>query len=80
MADRVYWWNLAAHGFGLVDDRDSAGWRPRPGYHMFKEMVEMFRKSRFMARTASDDGWTYHLTRGEEKIEVYTPRPDPPAG
>jgi hypothetical protein len=80
MADRVYWWNLAAHGFGLVDDRDSAGWRPRPGYHMFKEMVEMFRKSRFMDRTASDDGWTYHLTRGEEKIEVYTPRPDPPAG
>jgi len=28
--ERVWWWNLASRGFGLVDDRD--GWRRRPGW------------------------------------------------
>ncbi|HUG12868.1 MAG TPA: lipopolysaccharide kinase InaA family protein, partial [Opitutaceae bacterium] len=29
--ERVWWWNLASRGFGLVDDRD--GWRKRPAWH-----------------------------------------------
>jgi hypothetical protein len=29
--ERVWWWNLASRGFGLVDDRD--GWRRRSGWH-----------------------------------------------
>lgn len=29
--ERVWWWNLAARGFGLVDDRD--GWRKRPAWY-----------------------------------------------
>ncbi len=32
MVDRVYWWRLVAHGFGLVDDIDPRHWRPRPAY------------------------------------------------
>lgn len=74
MADRVYWWNLAAHGFGLVDDRDPAGWRPRPGYHAFQEMVEAFRGSTFLRREAVGEEWTYHFTRGEETLSIATPR------
>jgi hypothetical protein len=31
-AQRVYWWRLAARGFGLVDDTDPAAWRPRPAF------------------------------------------------
>ena len=29
---RVYWWRLAARGFGLIDDTDPAAWRPRPAF------------------------------------------------
>lgn len=73
LADRVFWWNLAAHGFGLVDDRDPNGWRARPGYHMFKEMVELFRNSRFEQRRESEQGWTYHFTRSREAFIRFTP-------
>jgi len=38
LAERVYWWNLAAYGFGLIDDHASP-WRPRPAYHRLKEML-----------------------------------------
>lgn len=47
LADQVYWWNLAAHGFGLIDDRDPNGWRPRPAYHAFKELIEQTRDATF---------------------------------
>lgn len=74
LADQVYWWNLAAHGFGLIDDRDPNGWRPRPAYHAFKELIEQTRDATFTqkiekdqhiqltfskAGTSFDIGWTY---------------------
>jgi hypothetical protein len=31
LVDRVYWWRLAAHGFGLMDDRVEP-WRRRPAF------------------------------------------------
>lgn len=72
LADRVYWWNLVAHGFGLVDDRHAEGWRPRPAYHAFKELVDLFRGSRFEKRTSTPEGWVYDLTRGEETLQCTT--------
>jgi hypothetical protein len=72
LADRVYWWNLVAHGFGLVDDRDPNGWRPRPGYHVFKDLVETFRKSRFERRTRCPEGWAYTFSRKDETLTMTT--------
>lgn len=60
LADQVYWWNLAAHGFGLIDDRDPNGWRPRPAYHAFKELTEQMRDARFEHKT--QDPQTIRLT------------------
>lgn len=54
MADRVYWWNLAAHGFGLIDDRDPGGWRPRPAYHAFKELTGRMRGATYLRRHGDD--------------------------
>ena len=36
-AERVYWWQLVAPGYGLVDDR--AGLRPRPAYHALRDLL-----------------------------------------
>lgn len=35
---RVYWWRLAAHGFGLVDDSASPR-RRRPAYHALRDLL-----------------------------------------
>ena len=37
---RVYWWRLAAHGFGLVDvPPDGSPWRPRPAYRALAALL-----------------------------------------
>jgi hypothetical protein len=61
MADRVYWWNLAAHGFGLIDDRAEGGWRARPAYHVFKDLVERTREATFVKREGTGPEAVYHF-------------------
>jgi len=63
MADRVYWWNLAAHGFGLIDDRAPGGWRPRPAYHLFRELSTQMRDATFVSREADDAHVCLRFTR-----------------
>jgi len=46
MVERVYWWRLVAHGFGLVDDRDpGGGWRARPAYAMLRNFLHLLGES-----------------------------------
>src|SRR5690606_32316797 len=40
LVDRVYWWQLVAKGFGLMEPMDDGTLRPRPAYHAFKEILE----------------------------------------
>jgi hypothetical protein len=42
-------WRLAAHGFGLVDDRDSAGGRRRPAFNALKAWYGRFCGAGFLA-------------------------------
>ncbi len=39
-AERVYWWQLVAHGYGIIDDIDG-GWRRRSAFYSFKTMAEL---------------------------------------
>lgn len=61
LAERVYWWNLAAHGFGLIDDRDPQGWRPRPAYHAFQDWLTWSRDAEIISRLPSPDPREYLL-------------------
>lgn len=54
MAERVYWWNLAAHGFGLIDDRGASGWRPRPAYHAFKRLAEWMQSTTYLHKVPTE--------------------------
>lgn len=36
LVSHVVWWQLAAHGYGLIDDHAEDGWRRRPAYHALK--------------------------------------------
>ena len=46
-AERIFWWRLAASGYGLVDDRDAGGWRERPGFRALAVLAARWRSSTF---------------------------------
>ncbi|MDA1116747.1 MAG: hypothetical protein O2979_01820 [Proteobacteria bacterium] len=51
MVARVYWWRLAARGYGLVDDAGNppAALRPRPAYTMLRAFLHLLGDSTFVA-------------------------------
>ncbi len=48
-AERVYWWRLAARGFGLVDDADPSRLRPRPAYPKLRRFLALLGDSTLVA-------------------------------
>ena len=50
MVERVYWWRMIAHGFGLVDDIDLSDLHKRPAFDAFKTFIEILGKSTFVER------------------------------
>ncbi|MDF3129125.1 lipopolysaccharide kinase InaA family protein [Kiritimatiellaeota bacterium B1221] len=70
MADQVYWWNLAAHGFGLIDDRDPNGWRPRPAFHAFKSLVDATRDATFIERKGDTKKYRYQFVKNDQTFEL----------
>ncbi len=53
---RVYWWRLAARGFGLVDDSDPAAWRPRPAFHALKTLLDQLDGAAFARKPDTPPG------------------------
>jgi hypothetical protein len=49
MVERVYWWRLAAHGYGLVDDAEPAALRVRPAYRMLQRFLEVVGDATYLA-------------------------------
>jgi len=48
-AERIYWWRLAARGYGLADPEDSGSLRLRPSYQAMKTMIEILYSSSLTA-------------------------------
>lgn len=53
---RVYWWRLAARGFGLVDDTESAAWRPRPAFFALQAMLQKLDGATFAKKLETPPG------------------------
>jgi hypothetical protein len=45
----VYWWRLAAHGYGLVDDANPAALRVRPAYRMLQRFQHLLGEATFLS-------------------------------
>ncbi len=55
-ASRLYWWRLAARGYGLIDDTGAPGqWRPRPAFHCLKQWLALLADARFERRIPCSD-------------------------
>ncbi len=39
LVERVYWWQLVANGFGLIDVDDSGRFRRRPSYYVYRNLL-----------------------------------------
>lgn len=72
LAERVYWWRLAARGYGLTDDQDE--WRRRPGYFAFRQLARIMRGAVFLRNRAAPPGVFAHELRradGEHIVVAY---------
>lgn len=53
---RVYWWRLAARGFGLIDDTDPAAWRPRPAFFALQTLLQKLAGTSFAKKLETPPG------------------------
>ena len=65
LAERVYWWKLAAHGFGLIDPADENGWRVRPAFRALKYFIERTAGYDFVQKHEQDGLISYRFENAE---------------
>jgi hypothetical protein len=71
--ERVYWWQLVAPGYGLIDTR-GGGWRRRPGFFALKTMVAILEGSVFVRKIGHPDANLFSFMKnGEFFVVCWTP-------
>jgi hypothetical protein len=66
---RVYWWQLAAPGYGLVDPRVTP-WRRRPSFEAFRTMISELSGSIFVRRERPNGGDLFYFRRNGRELAV----------
>jgi hypothetical protein len=70
--ERIYWWQLVAPGYGLIDDRSSS-WRKRPSFLALKTVVKHLRDSRFEGKIPHPQAEVFSFSRdGHNFLVVWT--------
>lgn len=69
LVERIYWWQLAAPGYGLVNTLEKP-WRFRPSYHAFQALVRHIDGSRFLRRSAGGEGHVFHFEKEGRSFAV----------
>lgn len=67
--ERVYWWQLVAPGYGLVDSRRKE-WRKRPSFYAMKTMVELLEGSTFAGKVQHAEAMIFSFRKGKESFVV----------
>ncbi len=74
--ERIYWWQLVAPGYGLVDSREKP-WRKRPGYYAFQTMVGLLEESAFTEKVAHPQALIFSFQKNGESFSVCWTNGDP---
>ena len=70
--ERIYWWQLVAPGYGLIDSREEP-WRKRPSFFAFKTLVSMLKDSEFQGIISHPTAEIFVFHRqGESFVVVWT--------
>jgi hypothetical protein len=73
--ERVYWWQLVAPGYGLIDSR-AGEWRKRPAFFALKTMVTVLDGSTFIRKIDLADAHVFQFIKnGESCVVCWTPGP-----
>jgi hypothetical protein len=73
--ERVYWWQLVAPGYGLIDSRGGE-WRKRPSFFAMKTMVAILEGSTFVRKIEHPDVHLFSFMKnGENCVVCWTPGP-----
>ncbi len=67
--ERIYWWQLVAPGYGLIDSREEP-WRKRPSFFAFKTMVSLLKGSEFQGKIDHQMAEIFVFHRQEERFVV----------
>lgn len=67
--DRIYWWQLVAPGYGLIDSRPK-DWRRRPGFFALKSMIDRLDGSFFVEKVPHPDAQIFMFRKGERLVAV----------
>jgi hypothetical protein len=66
---RVYWWQLVAPGYGLIDNRPEK-WRKRPSYFALKFMAERLEGSVFLEKMMHPEAFIFFFRKQEKVFAV----------
>jgi len=61
LVERVYWWRLVSHGFGLVDEMGEDGWQERPAYKMLSVFLDCLGESTFVKMVSVSSGVEFYM-------------------
>jgi len=67
--ERVFWWQLVAPGYGLIDSRETA-WRRRPSFTAFQTMVGLLDRSLFEGKSEKGEGRFFFFSKGGDSWAV----------
>jgi hypothetical protein len=67
--ERIYWWQLVAPGYGLIDSRGPQ-WRKRPGYLALRQMAQLLEGSRFEGKAADARAEVFWFRKGDRQFAV----------
>lgn len=74
--ERIYWWQLVAPGYGLIDNREG-GWRKRPSFFALKTLVAILDGSTFVRKIDHPHAKLFSFTKdGENFVVCWTPGPN----
>jgi hypothetical protein len=67
--ERVYWWQLVAPGYGLIDSRQRE-WKHRPSFNALKTLVKHIKGSTFMGKVQDCEPEIFLFKKEEEDFAL----------
>ncbi len=67
--ERIYWWQLVAPGYGLIDSRKKE-WRKRPSFYALKTMVSLLERSTFTGKVPHPEAMIFSFCKGKNNFVV----------
>ncbi len=65
--DRVYWWQLHAKGYGLIDHISK---KKRESFYAFKFLIDTLKNSRFISNLSDEIFYEYNFIKNSKKIKI----------